>query len=276
MLHQIEITGDLEKDREIFLLGMGAFAVLAVTGLITLSLMLLRRSRKKSAAPAEDSAPAAIPTQAARETEPPAAMPVPEASQDKPSTVEQEHVKRPEPAPNIQPVPKPEPKSEPIPEPKPTAEEKPVIRPQAKETSPEEKLEEIRRRLEEIRKNPHPDPAPILPKIEPKKPEPKPEPEEVKEPKKEDFYIPFDEHEPATPEEIDETAVEEDFSVTEAAAEGAIAQPEEPVENPTVETGHSAEEKSREIAADPLINKNLPMKKLTFAEWVELFKQPGA
>ncbi len=257
MLQQIEITGNLEKDREILLLGISGLLVLAITALVILVVVIIRRSKKKPVSATEEATPVAVP------------VPEPPKEQQKAVTETPEEPKVivpvPEPEKKPEPVPVPEPAPQPIPESKPKPEEKPTVIPTANEPSPEEKLEEIRRRLEEIRKNPHPDPAPVLPKIEAKKPEP-----EIPLRQEEDVHVPFEETETFTPEELGETATAED-----PFEEGsAFLQTED--ETTLVEIAHSTEEeKPKEPLVDPLKNKNLPMKKLTFAEWVELFKEPG-
>jgi hypothetical protein len=168
--------------------------------------------------------------------------------------------------------------------------------------NPADKMDEIRRRLEEIRNQKNTDPAPVLPKItaKPRTVEPT-----IQEEKKAAPDPVFDENEPVFNEEIDETIIVEDsesvaIPITNTASEispqaevhiGGETETttvvdegimkEVPVvdthgistkeEEPIIETKEKKDDTGAPISHLPN-GKYLPMKKLTFAEWVELFK----
>lgn len=236
MLLQLELTGDLEKDRDILLFGMGGLLVLALAALIILAVVLLRRRKNRHSAQISADAPPEIAL-------------VEETSGGEAEDIHQEiaeiHKKEEETADTEQ---KGHTETD-------VAEIQEKTEPkltQAKEPSPEEKLEEIRRRLEEIRKKPGSGPVPVLPKIEAKKRETEPvilqETEQVSDTGNTNIV------EMPTTEQESASEQNEDSTVTE---------------NPSPETDKKEENKVAFAA-----NKNLPMKKLTFAEWVELFKEP--
>lgn len=232
MLLQLELTGDLEKDRDILLLGMGGLLVLAIGSLVILSIFLLRRRKNRHSAQISADAPPEIAlvedtTGSEAEIQPKITQ-VPEKEEETADTQQKDPT-----------------------EPDVAEKEEPKIS-TAKEPSAEEKLEEIRRRLEEIRKKPGSGPVPVLPKIEAKKREP----------------------EPVIPQKTEQISDTENTNMVEMPAteqESASAQNEDSTvtENPSPETDKKKENKLAFAA-----NKNLPMKKLTFAEWVELFKEP--
>jgi hypothetical protein len=243
MLLQSELTGNLEKDRDLLLLGMGGLLVLALASLIILIFVLLRRGKNRQTAqkppvnPAEKTIPAE--TTAQEKTTQPEITPITEKEQPSSESGQKENQ---------------EPETEPVQE---IAEPK---TPEIQEPSPEEKLEEIRRRLEEIRKNPRSGPVPVLPKVEAKKREaqtagPTVAAQEIKPPIFEET------------EQITHTENKYGAELPIAGINPATAEEEAPVENPSPENDKKEENKGTFVT-----NKNLPMKKLTFAEWVELFK----
>ncbi len=232
MLLQVELTGDLEKDREILLFGMGGLLVLALASLIILAVVLLRRRKNRHSAQISADAPPEIAlveeTSGSQEDIHQEIAEIPEKEEETADT-EQKGPTEPDVA----------------------EKEKPKIS-AAKEPTPEEKLEEIRRRLEEIRKKPGSGPMPVLPKIEAKKRE----------------------TEPVILQEAEQISDTENTNIVELPAteqESASEQNEDSTvtEDPSPETDKKEENKVAFAA-----NKNLPMKKLTFAEWVELFKEP--
>lgn len=232
MLLQVELTGDLEKDREILLFGMGGLLVLTLAALIILAVVLLRRRKNRHSAQISADAP-------------------PKTALVEETSAGQEDIHQ-----EIAEIPKKEEETADTQQKDPTEpdvaeKEEPKIS-AAKEPSAEEKLEEIRRRLEEIRKKPGSGPMPVLPKIEAKKKEP----------------------EPVIPQKTEQISDTENTNIVELPTteqESASAQNEDSTvtENPSPETDKKEENKVVFAA-----NKNLPMKKLTFAEWVELFKEP--
>lgn len=283
---QFQITGDLEKDQELLM-----YAILGLVGLVILFVILIvvivlvRRNRNIKKAALAAASPE-IKTEAAKSP-----VSLPDEEKFKPS-VQAEPVKKEDVA--IQPEPvaeKVEVKIEPVPvEIKPVEEviPKPVEDPKDIKTytdkiaaeNPDDKLDEIRKRLEEIRKQVPSGPAVVLPKIEAKKPL-----EESKQlAEKEEVSLPvmditepvLQEPEPVKSEEIQE--LEQLEPLAEVNEElGSELEPES-----------VGEPKSEEILVEPAMvseveepqsqnitlpnGKYLPMKKLSFAEWVELFK----
>ena len=232
MLLQLELTGDLEKDRDILLLGMGGLLVLAIGSLVILSIFLLRRRKNRHSAQISADAPPEIAlvedTTGSEEDIHQEIAQIPEKEEETANTEQKGYTK-----PDV------------------AEKEEPKIS-AAKEPSSEEKLEEIRRRLEEIRKKPGSGPVPVLPKIEAKKRE----------------------TEPVILQEKEQVSDTENTNIVELPAteqESVYEQNEDSTvtENPSPETDKKEENKVAFAA-----NKNLPMKKLTFAEWVELFKEP--
>lgn len=284
---QFQITGDLEKDQEILM-----YAILGLVGLVILFVILIvvivlvRRNRNIKKAALAAASPE-IKTEAAK-----APVSLPDEDKFKPS-VQTEPVKKEEVA--IQPEPvaeKVEVKIEPVPvEIKPVEEviPKPVEDPKDIKTytdkiaaeNPDDKLDEIRKRLEEIRKQVPSGPAVVLPKIEAKKPV-----EESKQPiENEEVSLPvmditepvLPESEPVEPEEIQELGqleplaeVNEELGSEHEPESVGELKPEETLAAP-VEVSEVIEPETQENVALPN-GKYLPMKKLSFAEWVELFK----
>jgi hypothetical protein len=241
MLLQVEFTGDLEKDRDLLLLGMGGLLVLALSSLLILIFVLLRRRKNRPETQKLPVTPAEKPLTA--ESNPQEETPVteittgPEKEQSASPSGQKENSERE----------KAEPETE-----------------AAREPSPEEKLEEIRRRLDEIRKNPGSGPTPVLRKIEAKKRAAETANPAVEEADKKTVAA----EEIKGPESISGA----ELPSAEVKAEQTPAKehnPSLPTENP--DSGENKKEGNRHAFA---ANKNLPMKKLTFAEWVELFKDP--
>lgn len=284
---QFQITGDLEKDQEILM-----YAILGLVGLVILFVILIvvivlvRRSRNiKKAALAS-----AIPSVKTEE----AKLPVSTPAEDKfKPSVQTEPVKKEEPAKKSEQVPEAvEVKIQPVPvEIKPVEEVKPKPAEDSKDIktytdkiaaeNPDDKLDEIRKRLEEIRKQVPSGPAVVLPKIEAKKPveesKQSPENELISSPFPEIAEPVLPETEPVKPEEIQVVEEIEPSSVEEHAQ---FAQ--------EVEMDSMDEDKPEVVLVEPFVvsevvetetqnitlpnGKYLPMKKLSFAEWVELFK----
>ena len=308
ILLQINITGDIQKDQQLLLYGIGGLISLIVLAMITIVIVVLvRKSRRNKNAAAIQ--PSTAPPQTKQELEEKAFAPaLPVKTEDaKAAEIKVEGPKPEEPKPIIE-----EKKTEPViipviekPEPiSPPVEEKKFDLKSHKEElanqNPADKMDEIRRRLEEIRNQKNTGPTPILPKITAKLREVEPT---IEEPKKIEADPIFDEHEPAFSEEIDETIIVEDsesvaIPITDTANE--VPAPSETVhigsetetstvideditkEVPVIDTPPEAdiEEPAPETPkedAEPSVShlpngKYLPMKKLTFAEWVELFK----
>lgn len=283
---QFQITGDLEKDQEILM-----YAILGLVGLVILFVILIvvivlvRRSRNiKKAALAS-----AIPSVKTEE----AKLPVSTPAEDKfKPSVQTEPVKKEEPAKQPEQVPKAvEVKIQPVPvEIKPVEEVKPKPAEDSKDIktytdkiaaeNPDDKLDEIRKRLEEIRKQVPSGPAVVLPKIEAKKPveesKQSPENELISSPVPEIAEPVLPETEPVKPEEIQvveeiEPSVEEHAQFVKEVEMDSMDEdkPEEVLVEPVV-VSEVVETETQNITLPN--GKYLPMKKLSFAEWVELFK----
>jgi len=308
ILLQINITGDIQKDQQLLLYGIGGLISLIVLAMITIVIVVLvRKSRRNKSAAALQASTA--PPQTKQEIEEKTfgpSTPV-KTEEAKPVEIKVEEPKAVEPTPVIEEK-KPEPvivpvieKTEPI---SPPLEEKKFDLKAHKQKldseNPADKMQEIRDRLEEIRKQKNTDPDLVLPKITAK---PRIEVPIVEEPKQIEPDPIYDEHEPAFSEEMDETLIVEDsesvaIPITDMADE-ISAQSEtvhvgnEPQTTTVVDEGVMKEvsvldTKEISIVEEPIVEtkkddtaplishlpngKYLPMKKLTFAEWVELFK----
>lgn len=260
----ISITGDLEKDQQILIFGIGVLIVLIVLAMILLLVLVLSRRNKASDRAAEammqpveepkkeegykpeeinNPGPVIIPQTGetpAAEVKPETAPPATVQSIPGPVKASESEVKREE-------------KTRPVEEPKSSP---------TKEKTREEKLAEIRQRLAEIKKQ-NPDGVSIvLPKVGEvsavKTQNPAVE-EQVPEEVVEVIEISETPEEPVN-EIIQESAAEE-IMPDATVQEKAETPPDIPriVEKPTV--------------SSPFDKKDLPMKKMTFAEWVEIFKQ---
>jgi hypothetical protein len=250
LMLQVEFTGDLEKDRDLLLLGMGGLLVLALSSLLILIFVLLRRRKNRTAAKKLPVTPAEKPLTAEsnpqEETNCTEITLGPEKEQPSSLPGQKENA-----APETETVRK-------------KAEQKTDV---AQEPSPEEKLEEIRRRLEEIRNNPGSGPTPVLRKIEAKK-------------RAVETVIPSaseEENKPVErkePHEIENTESSSPVELPRAKKETEPESAQKYVDSVPSENPSSEGNKNEDNKGGPSTNKNLPMKKLTFAEWVELFKDP--
>jgi len=307
ILLQINITGDIQKDQQLLLYGIGGLISLIVLAMITIVIVVLVRKSRRNKTQVTPQASTA-PPQTKQDIEEKAFGPAPivKIEEKKPEEI----IAQPKTEPVIEEK-KPEPivvplkeKIEPVHAP--VEERKPDFKLQKQEPvaqNPADKMDEIRRRLEEIRNQKNTDPVPVLPKItaKPRTVEPT-----ITEEKKAEPDPIFDEHEPAFSEEIDETIIVEDSEsvavpitdmsdeisgqtetldigiepqTTTIIDEGimkeapAIDTPQAPESEETSAVVHEYIKSDTEPPIPHLPNgKFLPMKKLTFAEWVELFK----
>lgn len=269
---QIRITGNLEQDQQILLYGIAALTGLIVLSMIIIVIVVITRRRKrkkaaKAALEANASEAAQEPVEEVPVLTPEEKAPIAEEPQtiteEKPALIEAE-------VPNTSAyAPKFEEKAE-----EPT-ERKPVVE---NTQTHEEKLEEIRRRLDEIRKNKKDGPEIVLPKVEaaPTKEKPESDKEAQAENKEE---IPTEdvietvvspselpEKEEKTPTETPEEAPVEDKEPSAFEEETMEVEPT-PAETP-VSTTYTQPTTETNMPN----GKFLPMKRMTFAEWVELFK----
>lgn len=328
---QINITGNLEKDQELLLLGMVSLvSLITLAMIIILIIVIVRRIRRNKEAKKESTLQASTAPPQVIEQKPVVVektvskpveekKPTPIVAEKKPIEEKPAEVKKQEPVivPEIPKEEKPivETKQEPIvkkEEPAPIVKEEPKKEEPKKEepqqtyssSKPVDKMEEIRRRLEEIKGQKKDGPALVLPKIEaaPSKPpvieEKKEEPtptiaeETFAEEADETMLVenietstvpPIDipeekeiaEEEPTIAPTISEPIVAEeqprmveDEGIMKPASEVIVDEPEEPI----AVIVEQANIKSEEITTHLPNGKFLPMKKLTFAEWVELFK----
>lgn len=360
---QIRITGDLEKDQQLLIYGIGGLIGLIVLAMIIIVVVVVVRRSKSARAV---SMPVAVPTPPKENSYKPAES-IPEAKPEIPEV---------KPEPVVEKV--AEPVAEVIPEPVPVPEEKPVtvvpeqeppmaqpVQTQEETSSKkydfgaykeelahqnaDDKMDEIRRRLEEIKRQRQAEPAPVLPKVEVKPtaipevtpateadPDPIVPEEEIVAEEEMDETRPINEI-PEDPETVsvtevsqverlepmasfvpeDKPVLEDEVSKEEPIQEEVAlveVTPEPRQETPAEEITQESEpeevvEREAEIRSEgetyyaikdepvmelqrdaqpeaPLTSspkekdpetglpngKFLPMKKLTFAEWVELFK----
>lgn len=372
MAAQIRITGDLEKDQQLLIYGIGGLIGLIVLAMIViLVVVLVRRGKASRLAAAQQPVPVpqAVPATPPQEDTYKPAAPAkeePAIAQEEPVA---EPVSPPEPQPEVKQQPEQETKAERKSVATPSANAGLVVpendapaQPEEKEEkkdapkydfgaykdelaqqNPDDKMEEIRRRLEEIKRQRQTEPAPVLPKVEAKLSVAEIRP--TTETGDNEPLVP--EEEVLAEEEIDETRLlheepedPETVPVTEVpqvehigpaqpqmpgipdeiTSDGEMAEPEEPTaegvptEQPAGEDLTEEEPVEREeirsggetyytVPNEPVMElqrdpqpapaepaaeaktaqpetgeirfpngKFLPMKKLTFAEWVELFK----
>lgn len=260
----ISITGDLEKDQQILIFGIGGLIVLIVLAMILLLVLVLVR-RNKAAKRAAEAMMRPVEEPTKEEQHKPKEINTPEPVII-PQKVETPFAEvKPETATPVVVQSIPEPVKAPEPELKQEEKAQPVELPKSspsKEMSLEEKLAEIRQRMAEIKKQNPEGPSIVLPKVG-----------EVSAVKTESPTV--EEQQPEEVVEVIENSETPEEPVDEIIQESA---PEEVVLDTTVQEKietplNTPEIEEKSTVLSPFDKKDLPMKKMTFAEWVEIFKQ---
>lgn len=324
-LQTIKITGDIEQDQQLLLLGIASLvSLITLSMIIILVIVIVRKIRRNRATKREAGVQASTAPRQMAEVQKKSEVdnklstePVTRKTEAKPVITEQK-LETAIPVLPLDEKSKEEAKAGPIIEKKEPiiAKQEPVKEEPQKEENPSQpvdKMEEIRRRLEEIRGQKKDGPTIVLPKIEeaPIIENKTQEPEKEEEQLEEEITLVEDSEQVVVPieesiEEIEETIVSEAIDL-EPEIEEKESLPEEspivsePLEAQQIEKSDepqmvedegimkpvseiNLEEEQPIVAAEPIVSakteestplpngKFLPMKKLTFAEWVELFR----